>query len=349
MDGEAVRAERLAFDRPAELSATRPPEARGLERDEVRLLVSGPGGTDHRRFRELGQSLAPGDLLVVNRSRTLPASLPATGREGAFLVNLCTSYGRRIHLVEPRPAFDRPGPMRLTPGDRVQVGRTELTLLAPYPGLGRLWFVRASGDLRSEMERLGSPIRYSYVPERLPLDCYQTVFGSVPGSSEMASAGRPFTPRLLDALDRQGVRLATILLHTGVSSLEVTADDVEAQPMVPEPFVVPSATVEAIRWTRARGHRVIAVGTTVVRALESAREADGIRPIRGFTRRRLAPPEPIVTVDGIITGFHDSRTTHLALLYALAGEARVREAYRTAIEAGYLWHEFGDSHLLLNH
>ena len=334
-----------ALDLPKVPGADRPPEARGIPRDGVRLLVSAPDDDSDHRFADLPGLLRPGDLLVVNESATLPASLPATGRPGEFLANFSTDYGRGLWLVEPRWSFARPGPLPLAPGDRFVAGGVAMRVAAPYPGLPRLLFVRAAGDVRAAMRRHGRPIRYSYLADGYPLDSYQTVFGRVPGSAEMPSAGRPFTPELVGRLSARGIAFAGIVLHAGVSSLEIEPD--APLPILPEPFEVPPATVDAIRRARQRGGRVIAVGTTVVRALESAVDGCGLAPARGFTRLYVAPGRPPRAFDGLLTGLHDARTTHLALLAAAAGTERLARAYRHAVAAGYLWHEFGDSHLVL--
>jgi S-adenosylmethionine:tRNA ribosyltransferase-isomerase len=219
--------------------------------------------------------------------------------------------------------------------------------VAPYPGLARLLFMQVEGDVARAMAREAEPIRYSYVAQPLPLSCYQTIFSRVPGSAEMPSAGRPFTLECVRALASRGVRLATITLHTGVSSLEVETPDVEAQPLYPEPFEVPPATARAVNEARGAGRRVVAVGTTVVRALESAHDGKHVRPARGFTRLYVNPYRPARAVDGLLTGFHDPLTSHLAMLYGLAGEELVRASYAHAVAGSYLWHEFGDSHLIL--
>jgi S-adenosylmethionine:tRNA ribosyltransferase-isomerase len=195
----------------------------------------------------------------------------------------------------------------------------------------------------------GSPIRYGYLGGDYPIDRYQTLFATVPGSAEMPSAARPFTPAVVDALRRRGVRLAGLVLHTGVSSLEVEAENVEEQALPPEPFYVPPETAGAINAARAAHRRVIAVGTTVVRALESAWDdrARRVLAVEGLTRILVHPGRGVHTVDGLLTGLHDPRASHLAMLYAVAGEAMIRSAYEEAVREGYLWHEFGDSHLLL--
>ncbi|WP_254545353.1 S-adenosylmethionine:tRNA ribosyltransferase-isomerase [Halomarina pelagica] len=351
-----------AFDRPAGLEATAPPEARGLRRDEVRLLVSTPGGHSHGRFADLTARLRPGDVLVVNRSGTLPASLLATAPFGAFLCNLSTDYGRGVWLVEPRRDAETPGPLALAPGDRFDIGGVEGTVLAPYPGIPRLLFVRFDGDVRAAMDRVGRPIRYGYLDGEYPLSAYRTHFAEVPGSAEMPSAARPFTARVVDSLRERGVEFAAVTLHAGVSSIEPA--DADGPPLLPEPFAVPAATARAVAAAREEGGRVVAVGTTVVRALETAWRGGAVRPARGFARTFVTPERGVSAVDGLLTGFHDPGTTHLAMLTAVAGRSKatapddgasdpiagrrlVLDGYREAVARGYRWHEFGDSHLLL--
>ncbi len=337
----------LDFPIPAALGADRPPEERGTPRDSVRLLVSDGADDLHYRFSDLPDLLEEGDLLVVNESETLPASLPARGSPGEFRVSLSTEYGSGLWVAEPRWSFDRPGPLPLAPGETVDVAGVPCRVVAGYPGIRRLVFLEAGGDLREAMRRAGRPIRYGYLAHDYPIATYRTVFGRVPGSAEMPSASRPFTHRILDRLARKGVGTVPILLHTGVSSLEDGDAGPGRVPLLPEPYEVPAATVEAIRQARSRGSRVVAVGTTVVRALEAATDACGLRPARGFTRLYLHPGRPIRSVDGLLTGFHEARSTHLALLASFAGAERLGRAYRTAVDSGYLWHEFGDSQLWL--
>ncbi len=337
----------LIFDRPAQLAATAPAEARGLKRDEVRLMVSTSQGHTHAHFHNLADYLQAGDLLVVNHSATLPASLPAMGRFGAFVLNLSTDYGRGLWLAEPRWSASRPGPLPLERGERIEVAGLYARLVASYPDIPDLWFVQVEGDVRREMAQFGEPIRYGYVNEAYPLEFYQTIFATTPGSAEMPSAAYPFTRRVLDSLRAKGVEIAGITLHTGVSSQEVEVDEVEEHPLYAEPFFVPGATAKAVNAARRDGRRVIAVGTTVVRALEAAWDGEQVRAASGFTRLYVHPKRGVYTVDGLITGLHDPVTSHLAMLYAIAGQEVIRSAYAEAIKGGYLWHEFGDSHLIL--
>ena len=340
----------LWFHRPAALQAAAPPEARGLARDEVRLLVSTADGHRHARFRDLARALPRGALLVANRSATLPASLPASADGvGAFVLNLSTRYGGGLWLAEPRWSAGQPGPLPVAAGQPFRAGGVEAVFAAPYPGLPRLWFVRFQGDAERAMRSEGTPVRYGYLQGPPPsLDAYQTLFATEPGSAEMPSAARPFTPRVVAALRGRGVRIAHVTLHTGLSSVEVEAERVEDHPIPPEPFRVPPETAAAVNAARAAGRPVVAVGTTVVRALESAVGPDGqVRAAAGFTRLLVHPGRPVRAVDGLLTGLHDPHASHLAMLHAVAGADLVRTAYDEAVREGYLWHEFGDAHLLL--
>ena len=339
----------LRFERPADLNASAPPEARGIARDEVRMLVSAADVHDDRRFFELPDVLSPGDLIVVNRSATLPASLPARGSMGEIRLHLSTRYADRLWLAEPRWSVTQPGPVGVQPGDRILVGGVPATMVAQHPSLSRLWFVSFAAPIEPVIDRHGAPIHYGYVRDVPSLGAFQTIFGDRPGSAEMPSAGRPFTERTLRSLAKKGVGIATITLHTGVSSLDVEAPSTDAIELYAEPFEVPAETAEAIARTR-RGHgKVIAVGTTVIRALESAVRDGRVRPQRGFTRRVVRPGQHHGVADALLTGLHDSSTSHLAMLYAFAGRQAVMDAYQVAIERGYLWHEFGDVHLLWRH
>ena len=330
-----------AFALPAALEATEPPEARGLQRDEVRLLVArrGDGGLEHARFRDLPAFLAPGDVVVVNTSATLPAALPAGDLD--------------LHLSTPAPDASGLWVVELRDGTRPFLrartgavlplpagGRAEL--LAPYAAGRRLWLARldlGGRDLLAYLNDHGSPIRYGYVPRAWPLEDYQTVYALEPGSAEMPSAGRPFTAELVTRLVAGGVQVAPVVLHTGVSSPE------RGEPPFPERYRVPEATARLVN--AARG-RVIAVGTTVVRALETVAGSDGtVRAGGGWTRLTVSPERPLRAIDGLITGWHEPQASHLELLRAAAGDALLQRSYREALARGYLWHEFGDSHLVL--
>jgi S-adenosylmethionine:tRNA ribosyltransferase-isomerase len=341
-----MRRAELLFDRPEGLFARIPPEKRGRGRDDVRLFVTLPDGHRHARFEDLPEFLRDGDLLVVNESAALPASLPAEGRLGEILLNLCTRFRSDLWVAEPRWSAGKPGPMPVRPRDELQIGSSTVCLISEYPGLPRLWFALADTSFDPIMAEFGGPIHYGYA-DAWPMDVYETMFSRVPGSAEMPSAARPITPRMKELLEESGIRFAPIVLHTGVSSLEIEGEIVEGEAMYPEPFFVSKETAGAVNRTHLAGGRVIAVGTTVVRALESAWTPDGVVPRAGFSRLQVNPDRGVHAVDGLLTGFHDPVTSHLALLGAFLGMDGVRDAYAEAIRKGYLWHEFGDSHLVM--
>jgi len=342
-----MRRQELVFEQPRELFATTPVETEHGARDAVRLLVTTPSGHQHATFADLPRFLSAGDLLVANESATLAASLEAHGPSGSYTLDLSTRYADGLWLAEPRWDPAHPGPMPIEAGEEARVGDAMVRYVAAYPGIPRLWFITADRPLEPILQRAGVPIHYGYVQKVWPLDAYQSLFSRVPGSAEMPSAARPITPKIRGALQAAGIRFTSVLLHSGVSSLEIETDQVEEQAVYPEPFEVSAATADLVNRTRDSGHRVIAIGTTVVRALESARTPDGVRPRQGFTRLFIHPGNPVRSVDGLLTGFHDPVTSHLAMLAALIGLPRVMEAYRAAIANGYRWHEFGDSHLIL--
>jgi S-adenosylmethionine:tRNA ribosyltransferase-isomerase len=319
----------IRFGLPAELEAAVPPELRGLRRDGVRLLVLDrvTGAVTHTRFDRLGEFLRPGDLLVVNTSRTVPALLRAVGDDGAPVeVRLADRRGARrwdALLLDGRRHTGRDR-MRLVFGDglraRARGRRPDL------PFLWRLEFNRAGTALLDAIYRLGEPVRYGYVTGALPIDLYQTVYATVPGSVEMPSAGRPLSWELLLDLRRRGIRTASLVLHTGLSS---TRDDtVDAlHPNYDEAYVVPEETAAAVNETHATGGRVIAVGTTVVRALETVTGRDGVtRAGRGRTRLRITPRSTLRAVDGLLTGLHEPQASHLDLLSAFVSPAHLDRA-----------------------
>ncbi|MCW2667427.1 MAG: Queuosine biosynthesis protein [Frankiales bacterium] len=333
------------FVLPAGLEASEPPERRGLARDEVRLLVASAQDSAHARFRDLPDHLRPGDLVVVNTSATLPAALPGDRAGlGPVTVHVATALDDGTWVVELRPPVNARGPVRDARGGqvvRLPAGVT-LRLLAPYSP--HLWRARPEleGTLPDYLGRYGHPVTYGYVPGRHPLSDYQTVFASEPGSAEMASAGRPFTHELVTRLVVRGVAVAPVTLHTGLSSAQ------DGEPPPPERFAVPAPTAALVNATRSAGGRVVAVGTTVTRALESAAGPDRVvRAAQGWTGLALGPDRPARIVDGLVTGWHAPGASHLLLLQAVAGPALVARAYDEALAHGYLWHEFGDSALLL--
>jgi S-adenosylmethionine:tRNA ribosyltransferase-isomerase len=340
----------LAFELQHNLEAHEPPEARGLNRDGVRLLVArgADGSIEHRTFADLPELLAPGDVLVINVSATIPAAVPARrANRTRVRVHFAT---RAPHLddewrvVEIRSA-DGSRPSALPAGERLELrGGATLELVAPYASGQRLMLARFCCALLVDeyLERHGEPIRYAHVRKPWPLEAYQNVYAISPGSAEMPSAGRPLTRRLISALVARDIAVAPITLHAGVSSPE------SHEPPFPEWFEVPEATAQTICDARHRGGRVIAVGTTVVRALESAVSGDGCSCARsGWTGLVITPECGVRAIDGLITGWHDPEASHLMMLEAVAGRELLQASYEAAIDVGYLWHEFGDSHLIL--
>ena len=339
----------VAFNLPERLEAHATPEERGLARDDVRMLVArgSDGRLTHSRARDLPDFLRAGDLVVINTSATLPAALPARRADGTEL---------ELRLSTPLPgASDDRWVVELRKGDdpfrdaragdtlRLPAG-AQARLEAPYLSGPRLWAARLQlpEPLMAYLARHGSPIRYRYVPEAHPLADYQTAYAIEPGSAEMPSAGRPLTPAVLTALVAKGVSVAPLILHTGVSSPE------RGERPYPERYSVPPSTARLVEATRRWGGRVIAVGTTVVRALETVAHADGtIEAGEGWTALVVTPDRGVRAVDGLITGWHEPEASHLDILHAVAGRRLVESSYAAALQAGYLWHEFGDLHLIV--
>jgi S-adenosylmethionine:tRNA ribosyltransferase-isomerase len=342
--------ERYTYDLPEVLEASEPPEARGLTRDAVRMLVSyrETGTIVPSSFVFLPRFLDPGDLVVINTSGTLPAAVDAAGDQGPDLVlHLSTQLEGARWVVEPRRVVGRtterwtgaPPPRHLR-----LAGAAGATLEQPYGDQGRLWIATLDLGMRtySWLAAHGRPIRYGHVEQPWPIEMYQNVYATKPGSAEMPSAGRPFTPEGITALVAKGVGVAPLVLHTGVASLE--ADELP----YPERMIVPEPTAEWVNVTRGTGHRVIAVGTTVVRALETAVGADGTASAYdGWTDLVISPDRGVRVVDGMITGWHEPASSHLMMLEAIAGRELLQASYEAALTQGFRWHEFGDTHLIL--
>jgi S-adenosylmethionine:tRNA ribosyltransferase-isomerase len=304
---ESIGLDLFRFEVPDSLIELDPPEDRGLRRDDVRMLVSwlSTGGVCHQRFTDLPGVLAPGDVVVVNTSKTIPAALSAIAPDGRLLaLHLSTHLPGDLWIVELR----LPSPNGSSPFFDAAVKTVMLPdggsarLLAPYAmdrGLAvsrRLWLAELSvpGELHTYLSEHGKPITYG--PRSRPIERYQTVFADEPGSAEMPSAGRAFTPELITRLVARGIEIAPLLLHTGVSSPEAH------EPPYEEYYRVPEATAARVTSARAEGRRVIAIGTTVVRALESVADARGaVHPGEGWTRLVVTPRGGVRAVDGLLT------------------------------------------------
>ncbi len=335
-----------ALEIPARVEAHEPPEARGLRRDEVSMLVATrhDGELVHAAFDELPRFLEPGDLLVVNNSATLPAAIRARLDRKSVELRFSTPRPDGNWIVELRtadgaPCLNPPMGARLElPGDAVA------ELVAPYAGSERLSVarLRLGGTVEDYLAHFGRPIRYPHTRGSWPLEAYQTVFAQEPGSAEMPSAGRPFSHELVTELVSKGILIAPITLHTGVSSPEY------GEPPYPERYRVPATTAQLVNVVHFWGGRVIAVGTTVARALETVAEPDGaVSDDEGWTSLVITPDRGLLTIDGLLTGWHEPETSHLDLLRAAAGTELLERSYRSAGEHGYRWHEFGDVHLIL--
>ncbi|MEU1940719.1 S-adenosylmethionine:tRNA ribosyltransferase-isomerase [Streptomyces coeruleorubidus] len=349
---------------PEELSARVPVEQRGpgLDRAAVRMLVSRGAEVAHHTFRELPRLLRAGDLLVVNTSATLAAAVDGWIGHARVVVHFSTRGDDGRWAVELREPDGR-GTTRARAGGPAGTevclpGGGGLVLEEPLSGRsGRLWWARVTGSgVPGLLREHGRPIRYSYTERDQPLSVYQTVF-ALPsadgaGSAEMPSAARPFTARVVAELVSRGVRFAPVTLHTGVASTEVH------EPPYPERFAVPEASARLINAAKAGGGRVVAVGTTAVRAVESAVRVEGpvraragidglVRARAGWTDLVVTPERGVRVVDGLLTGLHEPEASHLLMLEALAGRVAIERGYQAALQGRYLWHEFGDAHLLL--
>lgn len=342
-----MKATAFDFYLPWELNASHPPERRGIRRDHVRMMVldKKTGSVSHDQFFRLVDYLKPGDLVVMNNSRTVPAILKA----GLYRNTKRIQQEVEIRLARRRneETWDA-----LIVTDEVRLGdilhfSNDLTAVVidmkKDSPLKTILFSKKGTDLFNYIYTLGEPVRYEYIHNKWGLDYYQTVFASHPGSVEMPSAGRAFSWELLFNLQKKGIELDFIQLHTGLSYL--LDDDLETSPTDNyEEYHLSVKTIEKIRKTKASGCRVIAVGTTVVRALESA----GITgALNGVTNLYINQDFKLNMVDGIITGLHEPKASHLDMLTAFVPQNLLWNAYEEAIHQRYLWHEFGDMNLIL--
>ncbi len=348
----------IEFSLPPELEASEPPEARGLRRDQVRLMVSNyvTDQIRHARFHDLPDFLNEGDLIVLNTSRTRNAAVMAIRSDGTPLeLHLSTHLDEGLWTVEVR-SMDQAGKTKHF--DDAQVGEilslpdgATAILQGPYisdcdadsPPSETLWAAKVSLPVSVDeyLARHGFPIKYNYIKNAWPLDYYQTVYATESGSAEMPSAGRPFTAELLNQLTSRGIQIAPLILHTGVSNIE------SHEPPYKEFYRMSEETARLVNETRAAGKRIIAVGTTVVRALETVTDVRGnVHAGEGWTCLVVQPPHRLRVVNSLLTGMHEPKASHLAILETLAGLSHVKLAYEEALRQGYLWHEFGDLHLI---
>ncbi len=349
----------IEFSLPPELEASAPPEARGLRRDQVRLMVSSYS-TDqvtHTRFYNFHKFLNEGDVLVINTSATRNSALLGTRADGTLLeLHLSTHFDDDLWTVEVR-SMDEAGKTKhfedVHQGEMFSLPDSAVaTMQEPYISdcndnskpSETLWLAKIEfpQDVDEYLAHHGFPIRYNYVKERWPLSFYQTVYATESGSAEMPSAGRPFTSRLLKRLESKGIKIAPLVLHTGVSNIETH------EPPYKEYYRVTPETAQIVNEARSSGNRIVAVGTTAIRALETVTNGDGLTHAgEGWTCLVIMPPRGLRAVSALLTGMHEPEATHLAMLEALAGVSHIKVAYEEALREGYLWHEFGDLHLIL--
>ncbi len=344
------------FHLPHQLECAIPTERRGIPRDAVKLMVSNRSNNkiSNTTFNKITDFLKPGDVLVVNTSGTLKAALTTTLPNGkAGRIHLSTKLSRNVWLAEVREVIGKKT-KRFHGLQSAQLlplpGGGNAELLKPYyPSVSekahlQLWEIRffLPKEVEDYLEAYGQPIRYVQLDQQYPSEYYQTVFAKEKGSSEMPSAGRAFTQGLVAKLVAKGVQFAPILLHTGVSSLEV------GEKPYPEFAKVPAATATLVNEAKAEGRRIIAVGTTAIRAIESAVDKYGqVHATTGMTDLVVTPERGMQVVNGMLTGFHEPRASHLLMMEALANREHLALCYREAIKEGYQWHEFGDLHLIL--
>jgi S-adenosylmethionine:tRNA ribosyltransferase-isomerase len=320
---------------------------RGLRRDGARLAVVDrtTRTVTHTTVARMGEHLRAGDALIVNSSRTIPAALDGNRETGERVqVRPWVRHGDTwdVIAVQPHPPY---APVPLHIGETLRFeGGLVLHVTAQREDLTALWRTTVvAGDGLDTLLRHGVPVRYSYVPDAVPMEHYQTVYATRPGSAETPSAGRHLTWELLLHLRRQGVQLSDLTLHTGLSSTQ--DDDLDAQhTLVEEWFELGERTADIV----THADRVIAVGTSVVRALETSNDGSGgVRAQSGWTNLAISPQRGAQVVDGLLTGLHESGGSHLELLRAFVDDALLDRAYAEAVERGYLWHEFGDAMLVV--
>jgi S-adenosylmethionine:tRNA ribosyltransferase-isomerase len=349
----------IEFSLPPELEASAPPEARGLRRDQVRLMVSNfsTNQVRHNRFYHLDKYLDEGDVIVINTSRTRNSALLALREDGtAVELHLSTHFDDNLWTVEVR-ALDELGKTKhledAREGENLRLPDAASAILqVPYISdcvdnskpSETLWRaqVHFPYPVDDYLAQHGFPIRYNYVKDKWPLEYYQTIYATEPGSAEMPSAGRPFTSKLLKRLQAKGIQIAPLILHTGVSNIDTH------EPPYKEFYRVTLETAQMVNKARAAGHRIVAVGTTAIRALETVTNGVGeIHAGEGWTCLVIMPQRGLRAVNALITGMHEPDASHLAILEALAGRSHIKIAYDEALRKGYLWHEFGDLHLIV--
>jgi S-adenosylmethionine:tRNA ribosyltransferase-isomerase len=344
-----VRTADLDYELPPALIAQTPAEPR----DSARLLVyeRATGATRHRHFRDLLDELRADDLVVLNDTRVLPVRLRARRESGGAV---------EVLLLEPETdgrwqALARPA-RRLRDGETVRAGELAITIERHLDDGRLLVSPRVTGPgpagagpgpIAAAIERVGEMPLPPYIHER-PADPqrYQTVYARHPGSAAAPTAGLHFTTALLERL-RSRHQVVAVTLGVGLDTFRsVSVDDLADHPLHSEAYAVPAPTAEAVDAARADGRRIVAIGTTTVRVLETVWGGAGRGPLEGRTRLMITPGRPFVATGALVTNFHLPRSTLLALVMAFAGIEPVRELYRTAVAERYRFYSFGDAMLL---
>lgn len=344
------------FYLPKQLQCSKPTEERGLERDQVKLMVSHENNNQivHDIFRNIGDYLQEGDVLVVNTSGTLKAALETQYTDGTALrVHLSTRMAQQQWVVELREIVNE-GTRRFIKaktGVQLPLKGGHLELIRPYykqkqDNHLQLWVAQFNipNTVEHYLDQYGKPIRYNYIKDIYPQSYYQTVFANEMGSAEMPSAGRAFTAELVTQLVAKGIQIVPILLHTGVASLE------ENERPYSEYYRISAHSAAQLNLAKQQNKRIVAVGTTVVRTLETQFDANNntFSHGEGWTDIFISPQRGIHSVNGLLTGMHEPKASHLYMLEALVNREHLALCYQEAIEQKYLWHEFGDLHLILN-
>src|ERR1043166_8889352 len=340
------------FHVPERLIPLSPPELRGERRDQARMVVlhRAERRVEHSRFDRLGEYLRAGDVLVVNDTLMVHDQLKGRSSRGALTLVLFGHHADGWH-ASARPAS------RAARGLVVRIGGVELRAVLVRRTVGDLWLVRFEheGDFYELLERHGERTLPLYKPLRERMETYRNVYARVPGSLEIPSAGLHFTEEMLGRLMRSGVAVVPITLHIGLTELQqyrhITEEEVEDHRVGAEWYRVRPASARAINGARRRGGRVVAVGTSVVRTLETVatetRAGARVRAGEGWTELYIYPGHRYKAVDAMLTNLHEPRSSHLLLVAAFAGKEFTLGAYRELVRARYRFDLFGDSMLIL--
>jgi S-adenosylmethionine:tRNA ribosyltransferase-isomerase len=342
-----MRTDMLDFQLPVDRLATAPREGRGEARHDARLIVfhRRRGSIEFRRFFEIGEYLRPGDVVVLNDSKTLNASVHGTV-DGVGRIELQLRMRRGGVWYANCHPWKEP-----KPGNAIRFDGSAVTatVVGRHPELP-LWAVRFSSEdgLDRFLEQVGRPIPSPYVERSFSNVDYNTVYARTPGSAEMPAAGRHFTPELLDELRLGGVTVASVTLHTGLSSVEIAEEDLEAHAMYEEWYSITPETAAAVNDAKASRKTVLVVGTTVMRTVETAADSEGVlHSGAGWTDLYIRPGYRFKVADALVTNFHGPRSSRIALAAAFTGRDLLLRGYRRAIEEGLLFYEFGDATLTL--